>query len=280
MMKLAFLLFSVLLSTVTQADVYSTAATISKNTTEQPQSIESSSQSGKLRSPQTTVKQFINAMTKVTTGDRDSLTLAVETLDLSAVSQLIRDERGEETARLLFTIIQLSDIPKIDDIPAETLKTSYVLLRSDEGNIVLKTNEQKNWLFSSKTVENVPDIFQALTDNHTIDTNGDSSVSLPASVQLRSQMPAFLKHGFILEYWQWLGLFFIIVLGSIADKVLAWVLKFNVARWQKNHPSFETLDSTVLRPLGLMAMALIWWSGLNMLGLPDTALLILSLIHI
>lgn len=275
MMKLAFLLFSVLLSTVTQADVYSTAATISKNTTEQPQSIESSSQSGKLRSPQTTVKQFINAMTKVTTGDRDSLTLAVETLDLSAVSQLIRDERGEETARLLFTIIQLSDIPKIDDIPAETLKTSYVLLRSDEGNIVLKTNEQKNWLFSSKTVENVPDIFQALTDNHTIDTNGDSSVSLPASVQLRSQMPAFLKHGFILEYWQWLGLFFIIVLGSIADKVLAWVLKFNVARWQKNHPSFETLDSTVLRPLGLMAMALIWWSGLNMLGLPDTALLIL-----
>jgi len=275
MMKLAFLLFSVLLSTVTQADVYSTAATISKNTTEQPQSIESNSQSGKLRSPQTTVKQFINAMTKVTTGDRDSLTLAVETLDLSAVSQLIRDERGEETARLLFTIIQLADIPKIDDIPDKTLKTSYVLLRSDEGNIVLKTNEQKNWLFSSKTVENVPDIFQALTDNHTIDTNGDSSVSLPASVQLRSQMPAFLKHGFILEYWQWLGLFFIIVLGSIADKVLAWVLKFNVARWQKNHPSFETLDSTVLRPLGLMAMALIWWSGLNMLGLPDTALLIL-----
>ncbi len=275
MMNLAFLLFSVLLSTVTQADVYSTAATISKNTTEQPQSIESNSQSGKLRSPQTTVKQFINAMTKVTTGDRDSLTLAVETLDLSAVSQLIRDERGEETARLLFTIIQLADIPKIDDIPDKTLKTSYVLLRSDEGNIVLKTNEQKNWLFSSKTVENVPDIFQALTDNHTIDTNGDSSVSLPASVQLRSQMPAFLKHGFILEYWQWLGLFFIIVLGSIADKVLAWVLKFNVARWQKNHPSFETLDSTVLRPLGLMAMALIWWSGLNMLGLPDTALLIL-----
>lgn len=275
MMKLAFLLFSVLLSTVTQADVYSTAATISKNTTEQPQSIESNSQSGKLRSPQTTVKQFINAMTKVTTGDRDSLTLAVETLDLSAVSQLIRDERGEETARLLFTILQLADIPKIDDIPDKTLKTSYVLLRSDEGNIVLKTNEQKNWLFSSKTVENVPDIFQALTDNHTIDTNGDSSVSLPASVQLRSQMPAFLKHGFILEYWQWLGLFFIIVLGSIADKVLAWVLKFNVARWQKNHPSFETLDSTVLRPLGLMAMALIWWSGLNMLGLPDTALLIL-----
>lgn len=275
MMRLGVLLFSVLLTTVAHAGVYSAAAAGSKNTTEPSASVDSSSQSGKLRNPQATVKQFINAMTKVTTGEREALELAVATLDLSAVSQLIRDERGEETARLLFTIIQLADIPKIDDIPDKTLKTSYVLFRSDEGNIVLKANEQKNWLFSSKTVDNVPDIFQALTDNHTIDANGDSTVSLPASVQLRSQMPAFLKHGFILEYWQWLGLFFIIVLGSVADKVLAWVLKFNVARWQKNNPSFATLDSTVLRPLGLMAMALIWWSGLNMLGLPDTALLIL-----
>ena len=36
------------------------------------------------------------------------------------------------------------------------------------------------------------------------------------------------------------------------------------------------MDNQVLRPLGLMAMALIWWSLLGMLGLPDTALIILS----
>jgi len=275
MMRIGVLLFSLVLTTVAQAGVYSAAAAGNQNQAETSRSGQSSSQTSQLRSPQATVKQFINAMTKVTTGEREALNLAIDTLDLSNVSQLIRDERGEETARLLFTIIQLADIPKMDDIPGKTLKSSYVLLRSDEGNIVLKLNEQKNWLFSSKTVDNVPHIFQALTDNHTIDTNGETAVSLPTSVQLRSQMPSFLKQGFILEYWQWLGLFIIIVLGSIADKVLAWVLKFNVSRWQKKHPSFEKLDSTVLRPLGLMAMALIWWSGLNMLGLPDTALLIL-----
>ena len=79
----------------------------------------------------------------------------------------------------------------------------------------------------------------------------------------------------MLEYWQWIGLFLIIIAGSIADKVLAWVLKLNVSRWQKHHPAFETVDNNVLRPLGLMAMALMWWSGLNALGLPDTALVIL-----
>ncbi|WP_438970427.1 mechanosensitive ion channel family protein [Methylophaga sp.] len=275
MTKVYVLFFSLLLATVTHAGVYSAAAAESQKTAKGTSSSETSSQSGKLRTPQATVKQFISAMTKFTTGDEESIKTAIDTLDLSKVSQLIRDERGQETARLLFTIIQLADIPQFADIPSETAKGSYVLFRSEQGNIVLKQNEQKNWLFSSKTVDKVPLIFQALTDNHTIDTNGDSAVTLPTSVQLRSQMPSVLKQGFILEYWQWLGLFLIIVLGSIADKILAWVLKFNVGRWQKKHPSFETLDSNVLRPLGLMAMAIIWWSGLNMLGLPDTALLIL-----
>lgn len=272
MIRVFMLCFSLFLATTVQAGVSTVAVAGSQNNST---SSENASEAGKLRNPQATIKQFINAMTKVTTGDEDAFSLAIDTLDLSQVSQLIRDERGQETARLLFTIMQLADIPKLDEIPAKTLKSSYVLLRSELGNIVLRVNEQKNWLFSSKTVDKVPQIFQGLTDNHTIDTHGDSAVSLPASVQLRSRMPSLLKQGFILEYWQWIGLFFIIVFGSVADKVLAWVLKFNVGRWQQKHPSFEKLDSNVLRPLGLMAMALIWWSGLNMLGLPDTALLIL-----
>lgn len=274
MIKVCMLFLSLLVATVSQAGV-SSAAAVGTQPSSDAGAIETQNQTSKLINPQATVKQFINAMTKVTSGDEEALSLAIETLDLSEVSQLIRDERGQQTARLLFTILQLADIPKLEQIPAQTLKQSYELFRSEQGNIVLRQNEQKEWLFSSKTVDTVPQIFQALTDNHTIDTNGESALMLPTSVQLRSQMPLILKQGFILEYWQWLGLFLIIVFGSIADKVLAWILKFNVARWQKKHPSFEKLDSNVLRPLGLMAMALIWWSGLNMLGLPDTALLIL-----
>lgn len=275
MIRVCILFLGLMLATVSHAGVYPAAAVGSQSSGQDTAVVESRNQSNKLNNPQATVKQFISAMTRVTTGDEEALSLAIETLDLSQVSQLIRDERGQQTARLLFTILQLADMPKLEQIPAQTLKQSYILLRSEQGNIVLKMNQQKDWLFSSTTVDTVPQIFQALTDNHTIDTNGESAQMLPTSVQIRSQMPSILKQGFILEYWQWIGLFLIIVLGSIADKVLAWILRFNVARWQKSHPSFEKLDSTVLRPLGLMAMALIWWSGLNMLGLPDTALLIL-----
>ncbi|MCX4187115.1 mechanosensitive ion channel family protein, partial [Methylophaga sp. OBS4] len=273
MIRLGFLLLLLSCSPFAFSGMYSAAAG-SQQTIVQNEADEVTADS-RLRSPQATVKQFITAMTKVTTGEEEAIYRAIATLDLSQVSQLIRNERGQETARLLFTIIQLADTPKLDEIPVNYRQEEYVLLRTEPGNIVLRLNEQRNWLFSAKTVENVPAIFQALTDNQTFSVNGDDRVALPASVQLRAQMPTVLKQGFLLEYWQWLGLFLIIVLGSIADKVLAWILKLNVSRWRKNHPTFEQLDDTVLRPLGLMAMALIWWSGLNMLGLPDTALLIL-----
>lgn len=263
------------LSLPLSAGVYSAAAVGSQQQKEAaPESTQSVS-SKRLRNPQETVKQFINAMTQVNAGEEDAIKRAVETLDLSKVSPLIRDERGQETSRLLFTIMQLSDIPELEAIPETSKKEQYTLLRTDSGNIVLRLNDQQNWLFSAKTVDNVPAIFDAITQDQSLSQEKKNVVALPTSIQLRAQLPAVLKQGFLLEYWQWIGLFLIIVVGSIADKLLAWFLKLNVGRWQKKHPAFESLDANVLRPLGLMAMALMWWSGLNMLGLPDTALVIL-----
>ena len=96
-------------------------------------------------------------------------------------------------------------------------------------------------------------------------------------IDFRSLLPSILKGGFLLEYWQWMGLLFVIILGSIADKTVAWLLKINMVRWLKNHAAFENIDSSVLRPLGLMAMALVWWAGLSLLALPDLAWSIISI---
>lgn len=103
----------------------------------------------------------------------------------------------------------------------------------------------------------------------------DSQKKVPLYIKLSSLIPSSLKGGFILEYWQWLAMFLVIILGAIADKVVAWILSRHVIHWKKKHDSLQGLDSTVLRPLGLMAMALIWWAGLTVLGLPNVALTIL-----
>lgn len=265
------------LSLSVQAGGYSSAAAGNTQESGQDNNKQSSEQVNRktLTSPQAAFKQFTDAMKRVTSGDETAMSKAVATLNLSRVSPLIRQERGQQTARLLHSIIQLSDTPELDAIPANTSKEQFTLLRTEGGNIVLQIDEQQNWLFSSKTVESIPAIFNTLTGNVALNADKNQTAALPASVQIRAQVPNVLKQGFLLEYWQWLGLFLIIVVGSIADKLLAWILKINVSRWQKHHPAFESLDSNVLRPLGLMAMAMMWWSGLNMLGLPDTALVIL-----
>jgi MscS family membrane protein len=112
-------------------------------------------------------------------------------------------------------------------------------------------------------------------------TKDESSLTLLiepiADYDLRSRLPLILREGFLLEYWQWIGVFFVIILGSIADKTVAWLLKINMLRWLKKHPVFHNLDTTTLRPLGLMAMALVWWAGLSLLALPVLAWSIISI---
>lgn len=270
-----WLFLLLLVSFTAQAGVYPGVAATSQQANTSKNNSETAQAEARLPNPQAAVKQFINAMTRVATGDDEAIDKAIATLDLSQVSPLIQEERGQQTARLLFSVLELAEMPRLEDIPTSPKLDQYTLLRSEAGNVVLRMNDQNNWLFSSKTVDRIPAIFDILTQEQSFAEGEEGNVSLPASVQLRAQMPAVLKQGFLLEYWQWVGLFLIIVVGSIADKVLAWILKINVSRWQKQHPAFETLDSNVLRPLGLMAMALMWWSGLNVLGLPDTALVIL-----
>ena len=231
-----------------------------------------------LTQPRITVKHFIKAMDKVANGDNSAIEQAVSTFDLSAVSPLIRTERGRETARLLYTIMQIAKMPKLSEIPQNPKTKQYTYLRTDSGDIVLQADEQGDWLFSSESVEAIPDIFNELSDNKELVKKSAEKVSLPISVRLRSDIPEFLKSGFLLEYWQWVGLFLIIVIGSIADKTFAFLLKLHIKRRKHNHALYTELDDDVLRPLGLMAMALMWWSGLNLLGLPDTALLILLVV--
>lgn len=274
-MRTWLLALLVMLSLPVQAGAMYPEATLLNKKQSETDTSASSKPATQLRSPQATVKQFMTAMTRVTAGDEEAMEQALETLDLSKVSNLIRTERGQQSARLLFTILQLADMPELDEIPQKTSKELYTLLKTPQGSIVLRFSPQQTWLFSSRTIEKIPAIFDAMTLDEALDPENGDVVALPTSVQLRAKMPSVLKQGFLLEYWQWIGLFLIIVVGSIADKVLAWVLRINVSRWQKTHPLFEGLDSNVLRPLGLMAMALMWWSGLNMLGLPDTALVIL-----
>ncbi|MFW5450104.1 MAG: mechanosensitive ion channel family protein [Methylophagaceae bacterium] len=227
--------------------------------------------------PRATMRTFLTAMEAVNDGQKGQIKFAISTLDLSAISSLIRPSKGKELAYTLSSIIERSKKVVLASISTDPATGQYVFGKYSQGKVEIRQQQDGRWLFSQATIAALPDILEELLTDPAKQGTNDPQIALPFHIQLRAQLPESLKGGFLLEYWQWLGIFLVIIIGSIADKVVAWILARNVIHWKSKHHGFSELDNTVLRPLGLMAMALIWWAGLGALGLPDTALIILSI---
>ncbi|MFT7581653.1 MAG: MscS family membrane protein, partial [Myxococcota bacterium] len=74
---------------------------------------------------------------------------------------------------------------------------------------------------------------------------------------------------FLMENWQWLMFFAVIVLGLILGRLSRWILRRPSERWLANR-EFNTPSDLILRvlkPLGLVVTALSWWTGLPWIGL-------------
>ena len=89
------------------------------------------------------------------------------------------------------------------------------------------------------------------------------------AVEGAGQLPTILNEGLSMGIWQWLGLFTLALLSVLADKSVSWLSSKWLVRWQQQHPDYQSLETNLLRPLGLLAMALIWVFGLKLLPLPD-----------
>jgi len=229
-----------------------------------------------LSNPRETMSTFVRAMKAVNAGDKKKITNAISTLELTEVNELIRTGKGKELAHTLFSVIERSKDVVLSSIAKDPLDGKYVFGRYSQGQVEIVLQTDGRWLFSRQTIKALPAILEGLLTEPAKQGTKDPQVSLPFYIKVRSLLPEVLKQEFLLEYWQWIGILTFIIIGSIADKLLAWFLARNVARWQRQHTEYNSLDNTVLRPLGLMGMALIWWFGLGLLALPDTALIILS----
>ena len=228
-----------------------------------------------LSNPRQTMNTFVTAMQAVSEGKKQQINNAISTLDLNDISDLIRESRGKELAYTLSSVIERSKKVVLSAISTNPKSDRYVFGSYSQGKVEIVKQLDGRWLFSKETIHDLPTILEGLLTEPAKHGAIDPQESLPFYIKVRSQLPDILKGGFLLEYWQWLGVLLFIFIGSIADKLLAWLLSRNVTRWKSQHPGFEGLENSVLRPLGLMAMAIIWWFGLGLLGLPDTALVIL-----
>lgn len=265
-----------------------------------------------LASPRATVRQFLEAIHDVNDGDASRWPAVLETMDLAgagvepdAIDARDRAEWLWLTLNRVVGLIEFDTLPDGESARALRRYTLFprpantdhdALLRQLDipanTRIRLVQGEDGLWRFSAQTVETIPELYtaarslpSAIEDEHGLDAQADDDVpeGLPnlEDSLVRSLVPESLRGTkavvLSLEYWQWLGLFALVLLGVVVDYVLRFVLKsiaVGIIRRRGSTADKATLRRTV-RPIGLFASALVWQLLLPLLALPDAAHLLL-----
>jgi len=227
------------------------------------------------RTPRSTMMSFLGAFY-----EDDGMDQAVAALDLSEVPEDLRSVKGPELAVQLKDVLDRTRLIDPEEIPDAPEADPYVFLSHPAGDVVIDRTDTGEWLFTAQTVAAIPDLFRALEDQEVVEgVERQASETASPGLWLRSKMPSSLRRtAFILEAWQWLGLLVLALIGIVVDRLVVLLAQVATGRWLRRR--IGVLDPELLpralRPLGLVAMALLWRLGLPFLWLPLNVLAALT----
>ena len=227
-------------------------------------------------SPRATMTTFLEAMNDLD-WDRAIATLNMRREGLTAD---VVAARGRDLAAQLKGVIDRVAFVDPGKIPEDMgLRSRYVWETVEDTPIALERVGEEEWLFSRATLDGLPAVWDTVR-NRALVEGVEGTLETPA-MWLRASAPESLRGRFILEYWQWLALAVLIFVGMLVHRVLTFILVRVVGRHLTRKLQTRQVDEELIRdamrPLGLVAMAVLWWVGLYLLGLPPTALGILLL---
>ncbi len=230
-------------------------------------------------SARATMQTFLQSFESSLAGSGgDSFSEAADCLDLTQIPRLIRATKGAELAVSLKEIIDRVEVIDFKQISDAASAPPYRLPVFNHGDIVISANSRGEWRFDSATVEAIPGLLDATQERAKVE--GIVEVDrLPLSMQIRAAVPSKLRASFLtLELWQWIGLASLLVLGWLADIVVVAIFRVLLRR-RLLQAAFVVEPgrlAKVLRPVGLVALALVWGAGIHALGLPTGLALVLS----
>lgn len=145
--------------------------------------------------------------------------------------------------------------------------------------IALERDDQGNWRFNRATLDSVHDFYISTENERTIAGNELDKTFIE---RIRDAVPGPFKGTTTLglEHWQWIGVFIVILLGIILDRIARTILRTIWHRIESSRTSNDdtsdprTLDKAV-RPFGLLVAAGIWYLALSIGLLPPTPTIVL-----
>lgn len=173
--------------------------------------------------PRNTFKTFLKAMVKVkeNTGNSQShYKQAISTLNIGSMDSSLRFDIGKKRAEQL-----INTIDKIKRVDYQTVpeKMESPIWYFDQRNFkdqyleisVIKIDGE--WLFSKKTLTSLDSYHEALSTNQVVD---GVKILKRFSDKIRNFLPkSLLSRSILFENWQWLGLFCILIIGFIVEKI-------------------------------------------------------------
>lgn len=218
--------------------------------------------------PKALFRAFFDLSRQAAAGDAEAMTRAGRLFDLSDVNRADRDVIGRRAANYLSQFLDRLEYPIAEwELPSRVSDPTWTY-ETKFGPILVARVEDGSWRFSKQTRQGVEELY-AKVATRTPRQGRESWID---------RLPAWM-HGrvFLLANWQWLGLLALILLGYIAAFLGSFVFFKAAQRMARLRGVELQRGRRVGRPFGLVAMAALWWFGLEFLLLPERAYLILIL---
>lgn len=234
------------------------------------------------KSPRATMNYFFTEMRKV---KKEGPEKAILALDMSRFEKAVSKGIGAERIAMLKTVIDRYKFVDLVEIPNDPEGAPYVFLNNPAGRIVIEKvnlpdSNIKAWKFSAQTVADLPKLYDAFKDLP-IAKGVNTKVDIPISVKLRDYMkknfPELITKSFLLENWQWLGIFIVIFIGLGVSKFITNIIKSSIGVVFKREALKMDVgtEARFIRPIRISLTSWGWWIGISALGLPAEARLFL-----
>ncbi len=196
---------------------------------------------------------------------------AVECLDLSSLPPSTRGGRGRELAVGLKDVLDRTQLINVNEISDDPKGAAWTLPITDDQEIILDRSGDGRWLFTTATLEGLDETAVAVEKQEIVEGVKKKVGIVSVAQWLRAKAPPSLRgRALSLEGWQWIGLLLLILIGVATNRLVVAILQGPVMaglrRWA--HEVDSELVHRSLKPMGALAMILVWWLGISFLGLP------------
>lgn len=254
-------------------------------------------------SPRKTVFTFVAAMQDNLGGSDEVWKRATDAIDFSSMPD-IDDVKKRRLAEDLYGVLMHIERPFDIEVFLDKAQVEYLnrdrqyyfpnridleqaallerMSEPPQGSIALEKQLDGTWKFDNATAEDISKLWNQI--QVTLGIDGDVLVTRSDHIEwylsnvLRVPKSMVKGQWLGIEYWKWMGMLFVIIVGLVLDQTVRFTLRMFVLRSLRKRD--EEIDHEAIRksvrPFGMLTAAILWLATLAVINLEGMAVMIIE----